>query len=305
MKKIVIAGGSGYLGRLAARYFLQRGWRVVTLARKKFLVFSDRESVALWDGKSFGPWESSLENADLLLNLAGRTVNCRYSRKNRAEILNSRLDSTWALGEAVRRLPAELRPKLWLNSSTATIYRHALDRSQDELSGEIGKGFSVEIAKAWEQAFFAFQDTGIRMAALRTAMVFGPGVGGVYEAYKGIVKKGLGGSAGSGDQFVSWVHAEDFLGMIDFLEKSKMDGVVNLCSPHPLPNCEFMRLLRQSLGIKIGLPAPEWLLEIGAVFMRTETELLLKSRRVVPRRLLEAGYVLQFAQAEAAFKNLA
>lgn len=305
MRKIVIAGGSGYLGRLAASHFISSGYEVVTLARKNFPTSSPKESIEVWDGKSPGPWENALSGAEILLNLSGRIVNCRYTKKNKKEILDSRVDSTHALGEAIRKLPAAARPKIWLNSSTATIYRHALDRPQDESSGEIGKGFSVEVAKAWEKSFFEFESLRLRMVALRSAMVFGPPPGGVYEAYRGIAKMGLGAKAGSGKQFVSWVHAKDFLGMLDWIIGNEgLKGPVNLCSPDPRPNQEFMRVLRASLKIRWALPSPEWLLEIGAVFLRTETELLLKSRRVVPTKLLESGYKMRFAKLEDAFADL-
>jgi uncharacterized protein (TIGR01777 family) len=306
MKKIVIAGGSGYLGRLAAEAFLSDGYEVITLARKNFRGLKSGEKCELWDAKSAGPWEQALAGADVLLNLAGRTVNCRYTRKNRQEILSSRVLSTVALGEAIARLPENQRPKVWLNASTATIYRHALDRAQDEETGEIGKGFSVEIAKAWEGAFLKYKNLGTRMVALRMAMVFGKGKGGVYEAYRNIVKMGLGGRAGSGEQYVSWLHAADYVGMLLWIvENARLEGAVNLASPEPRPNGEFMRVLRRSLKASFALPAPDWMLEIGAIFLRTETELLLKSRRVIPQRLLKSGYRMKYPKLEAALQDLA
>lgn len=301
MKKIILAGGSGYLGRLLARHYLAQGWNVLTLARKPFPLLPG-EAWAQWDGKAVGPWRQELENADVLINLAGRSVNCRYTKKNRAEILNSRVEATRALGRALAE--CSKRPAVWLNLSTATIYCHALDRAQAEHDGEIGKGFSVEIAKAWEEAFFGFGALGIRQVALRSAMVFERG--GVYEAYCGIVRKGLGGPSGSGEQYVSWIHGADFVGMIDFiLERPEIYGVVNVASPNPVPNAEFMRELRASRGWRVGVRASECLLEIGAVFLRTETELLLKSRRVVPARLLHAGYKMKFSSVREALRDLA
>ena len=292
--RIVLAGANSYLGRSVAEYFLNRGWTVVSLVRRKGSAPPGTQE-ALWDGTEPGPWSAHLEGADVLLNLAGRSVNCRYSKTNRQEMLRSRVESTRVLGQALATLKRP--PKLWMNSSTATIYRDSLDRAQDDFSGEIGKGFSVEIAKAWERELNEAQvSSEVRRVALRTAMVFGPGRGGVGEAFTQIVRQRLGGRAGSGDQFISWIHLQDFLRALDFLiEHPEISGAVNLAAPDPRPNRDFMRTLLRRLGVSLGLPAPEWLLEIGAVFKRTETELLLKSRRVWPGRLLQAGFKFQYA----------
>ena len=304
--KLVIAGGSGYLGRLVARYFGERGWEIITLARGELNPGGVYERVISWDGLNPGPWVQAIAGVDVWLNLAGRTVNCRYSKKNRGEILESRVQSTRVLGNALRALRPEARPRLWLNSSTATIYRHAEDRAQDEASGELGKGFSVEIAKAWEEAFFSAAIEGTRMVALRSAMVFGPGADGVYGAFAGLARLRLGGRHGSGQQFVSWIHHEDFCRALDWIiGHEELTGPVNLAAPGPLRNREFQRALRKSLGVSLGVPSPEWLLEIGAFFKRTETELLLKSRRVVPGKLVESGFRFQYQRVEEAFRDLA
>lgn len=304
--KLVIAGGSGYLGRIVARYFGERGWEVLTLARGGLQAAGEYERVIPWDGASLGAWVQALAGADVWLNLAGRTVNCRYSAKHRREILESRVQSTRALGEALRALPPDARPRVWLNSSTATIYRHAEDRAQDEASGELGKGFSVEIAKAWEEAFFAYGGAGPRLVALRSAMVFGPGADGVYGAFAGLARRGLGGRHGGGQQFVSWIHHEDFCRALEWIiAHEELAGPVNLAAPEPRRNAEFQRELRRSLGVPVGVPSPEWLLEIGALFKRTETELLLKSRRVVPGKLLHSGFAFRYPRVDEAFRNLA
>lgn len=301
--KIVIAGGSGYLGRIVAKHFLAKGFEVVTLSRKPFVSLPGEKRI-LWNGEAIGSWQKELENSTLLLNLAGRSVNCRYSKKNRKEILESRIRSTKILGEALAI--TRCKPRLWLNSSTATIYAHSLENDQTEKSGTLGKGFSVEIAKAWEKEFFSFESLGIRQVALRSAMVFGPGEEGVYGAFSSIVKQGLGGTCAHGAQYVSWIHYRDFLAMLDFIIATEsLSGPLNIASPHPLPNQEFMKVLRQSLGVSFGMPCPEWLLEIGAVFKKTETELLLKSRRVVSQRLLEKGFRFTFANLKDAFSDLA
>ena len=304
--KIVIAGGSGYLGRLVAKHFGARGWEVLTLARGKVKLAGEFEKAAEWDGKSPGAWVSQAKGAQVWLNLAGRTVNCRYSKKNRAEMMSSRVDSTRALGAALAAMAPGERPKVWLNSSTATIYRHAEDRAQDEATGELGKGLSVEIAKAWEEAFFSSAQEGTRMVALRSAMVFGPGADGVYGAFAGLAKLGLGGAHAGGRQYVSWVHIEDFCAALDFLlARGDLAGPVNIAAPGPVPNAEFQRSLRESFGVPFGLPMPEWLLEVGAFFRRTESELLLKSRRVVPGRLLAAGFAFRYPEVAGALGHLA
>jgi uncharacterized protein len=304
--KLVIAGGSGYLGRLVAKHFGERGWAVLTLARGGFKPAGAFEKAVRWDGKSLGPWLEEVRGADVWLNLAGRTVNCRYSKKNREEMLRSRVDSTRALGAALAALAPGEGPRVWLNSSTATIYRHAEDRAQDEFTGELGKGLSVDIARAWEDAFFAAAKEGTRMVALRSAMVFGPGKDGVYGAFAALARLGLGGAHAGGRQYVSWVHIADFCAALEFLISAKdLAGPVNIAAPEPLPNRAFQRALRESLGVRFGLPTPEWLLELGAIFRRTETELLLKSRRVVPGRLLAAGFRFRFSSVKEALADLA
>lgn len=230
-----------------------------------------------------------MEGADAVLNLAGRSVNCRYNAKNRAEILDSRLDSTRVLGQAIAKSSAP--PRVWLNSSTATIYRHAEDRPMNDETGEIGSGFSVGIALAWEQEFFATEVPRTRRVALRTAMVMGPQPGGPFVVFHRLAKLGLGGTLGSGRQMVSWLHDEDFCRAVKWLiEHDDISGPINVSAPNPLPNREFMREVRQAAGVPFGLPATRWMLEIGAVFLRTETELPLKSRWVLPSRLQAAGF---------------
>lgn len=300
--RIVIPGGSGQVGRMLERHFAGGGHSVRIL----------RRGVDGWDGERLGVWVQELDGADVLINLAGRSVNCRYHERNRREILESRVKSTAVLGEALRKVSKP--PRVWLNASTATIYRHALDREMDEATGELGGGeagapetwrFSIEVAKAWERAFFDAARAGVRQVALRSAMTMSPDRGGVFDVLLGLVRKGLGGTSGPGSQYVSWIHEADFAWAVDFLiAREEMDGVVNLASPHPLPNGEFMRALREAWGAPIGLPATSWMLEIGAVFLRTETELVLKSRRVVPGRLLAAGFQFQFPRLQEAASDL-
>lgn len=301
-KKIILVGGSGYLGHALAEYFLAQQCAVVTISRKSPTLHQG-ERFAAWDACSLGPWAQELSGAEAVINLAGRIVDCRYTLKNRAEMMNSRIESTRILGQAIA--DCSLPPKIWLNASTATIYRNAYDRAQSESTGEFGKGFSVDIAKAWENELFSANTPQTRKVALRAAMVLGPGEGGVWLKLRNIISLGLGGRAGSGKQYFSWIHLQDFLKAIAWIiDHPELSGPINLAAPDPRPNAEFMRLARKALQVKIGLPAPELVVELGAFLLRTETELLLKSRRVVPERLLASGYRFQFSTVENALSEL-
>ncbi|MEM0963276.1 MAG: TIGR01777 family oxidoreductase [Bacteroidota bacterium] len=301
--KVVLPGGSGQIGTLLARHFLAGGHEVVVLSRSPS---EARWRTAVWDGRTLGPWAREIDGADVIVNLAGRSVDCRYTPANRAAILDSRVDSTRVLGEAIAR--ADRPPPLWLQSSTATIYAHRYDAPNDEATGRVGGDepgapdtwrFSIQVAQAWEQAALDAVGTpagddasGVRLVLLRSAMVMSPDRGGVFDVLLGLVHRGLGGTSGDGRQFVSWIHDADFVRALDWLiGHEEVSGAVNLAAPNPLPNAAFMRALREAWGTRIGLPATRWMLEVGAVFMRTETELVLKSRRVVPGRLLEHGFV--------------
>ncbi len=307
--RIVLPGGSGQVGTLLARHFHSQGHSVVVLTRR---LAPAPWKVVQWDALSIGPWAAEIEDAGLVINLTGRSVNCRYTQANRREITESRTKSTRIIGEAIRR--SSHPPKIWMNASTATIYRHAFDRPMDEATGEIGGNepnapdtwrFSIDVATGWEEAFFSSPAPGTRKIALRSAMVMSPDRGGVFDTLLGLVRFGLGGASGSGRQFVSWIHDRDFLRSIDYLmAHDDLDGAVNLASPNPLPNAAFMAAIRKAWGTRVGLPAMEWMLEIGAVFLRTETELILKSRRVVPGRLLAHGFQFDFPEWPAAARDL-
>lgn len=307
--RIVIPGGSGQVGNILARHFHAQGHDVVVLARS---VTPAPWPVVNWDGANFGNWTSELENADVLINLAGKSVDCRYTAANRKAIKESRIQTTHLLGQAIGQCAHP--PRLWMNASTATIYRHALDRPMDEPTGEIGGNepdapakwrFSIDAATSWEKAFFDAVTPNTRKIALRSAMIMSPDRGGVFDTLLRLVRFGLGGTTASGMQFVSWIHDADFLRSIEYLiERGDLNGIVNLASPNPLPNREFMRALREAWGTSIGLPAASWMLEVGTFFLRSETELVLKSRRVIPGRLVEAGFQFQFPEWVAAAQSL-
>ena len=297
-QKIVLPGGGGFIGRHVTRHFAGKGWEVVVLSRQ---LHEPRDGVRFvwWDGANLDAWADELDGAAAVINLAGRSVNCRYGKKNRREIYQSREFSTEVIGEAIAECAAP--PPVWFNASSATVYRHALDRAMDEATGEIdpvepGKPrnkweFSVDVVNRWERALFNAATPDTRRIAMRLSMVFGTGAGGVHEAFRNIARLGLGGTQGPGTQYVSWLHVDDFLRMLDWcLENGELSGPINMCSPNPMPNSDFMRAFREACGVKRGLPASSWMLAIGAFFMRTETELLLKSRRVVPGKLLTSGF---------------
>jgi uncharacterized protein (TIGR01777 family) len=290
-RQIVIAGGSGFLGRVLANHFLARGDRVTILSRHGRPNGGGAMRHVTWDGATLDRWVAELDGADALINLCGRSVDCRYHARNRRAILESRLRPTCVLGLALARCVRP--PAVWINSSSATIYRHALDRPMDETTGEIGEGFSVDVCRQWEAALIAAPAPRTRKVALRSTIVFGSG-GGAFPAFRGLARLGLGGTQGPGTQFVSWIHEDDFAQGVDWLLGCEdLDGPINLAAPNPLPNAKFMRDLRQACGTPIGLPAARWMLEIGAFFLRTETELLLKSRRVVATRLQDSGFQFQ------------
>jgi uncharacterized protein len=297
--RIVIPGGSGQVGTILARAFHGDGHDAVVLSRRPH---PRPWRVVEWDGVTLGDWQREIDGADVVINLAGRSVNCRYNAANRQEILTSRVQSTRVIGESIGR--ARRPPRAWLQASTATIYAHRYEGANDERSGVLGGDepdaptswrFSIEVARAWERAFDAAVTRATRKVTLRSAMTLSPDAGGVFDTLLGVVRHGLGGAAGDGRQFMSWIHYEDFVAAMSWLiEHEEFDGVVNLASPNPLPNAEFMRVLREAYGVPFGLPASDWMLEIGAALLRTETELVLKSRRVVPRRLLEDGFTFRF-----------
>ena len=300
-KKIVIAGGTGFLGSCLKDYYAATDTHLVILTRG----ISRREgnvSYVQWDGKSTGKWCQEIEGADALINLNGKSVDCRYNKKNRALIYASRLDATRVLGDAV--LNCTSPPRVWINASSATFYRHSLDKEMDETTGEPGAGFSVDVVQRWEQAFNSFNTPFTRKVIIRTSIVLGRN-GGALNPLKTLTQSGLGGRQGQGNQYVSWLHENDFVSIIDFLiTHDDAMGVYNVTSPNPVPNNEFMKAIRKVLKMPVSIPTPRWLLSLGALIIGTETELVLKSRRVVPARLTAAGYEFKFDNIETALEDL-
>jgi hypothetical protein len=307
--KIVIPGGSGQVGQILARHFHSNGHSVTVLSRT---ANPAPWRVVAWDGLTLGPWVDELEQSNVCINLAGRSVNCRYDQTNRQAIFDSRVHSTKILGKVIASLNSP--PAVWLNASTATIYRHSLDRPMDEATGQLGGdepgapntwNFSIHVAKAWEQAFFATHTPGTRKLAIRSAMTFSPDRGGVFDLFLSLVRHGLGGTNSPGNLFVSWIHDADFIAAVEFLIAAPyISGVVNLASPNPLPNRDFLGALREAWGTRFGLPTAHWMMEVGTFLMRTESELILKSRQVIPGRLLVAGFQFQFPDWPPAARDL-
>jgi uncharacterized protein len=307
--KIVIPGGTGQVGVVLARAFQRDGHEVVVLSRSGT---AGPWRAVRWDAETLGDWAREIEGADVVINLAGRSVNCRYNDENRKTIVDSRVKSTTALGKAIAQ--AKRPPRVWLQASTATIYAHRYDAPNDEATGILGGGeasapdtwrFSIDVARAWERAADEAQTPQTRKVLLRSAMVMSPDPDGIFDTLLRLVRFGLGGTSGDGRQYISWIDDEDFVRAVYWLiEHGEMAGPVNLAAPEPLPNAAFMRTLREAWGTRIGLPATAWMLEIGAVFLRTETELILKSRRVVPGRLLSSGFSFRFPAWRAAAEDL-
>ncbi|MFI9335997.1 TIGR01777 family oxidoreductase [Streptomyces althioticus] len=305
--KIVLPGGTGQVGTILDRALSAAGHEVVVLTRQP-----RRPRDVAWDGATLGPWAEALDGADVVVNLAGRSVSCRYTPENLRAMMDSRVDSARVVGEAIAS--ARRPPKVWLQMSTATIYAHRFDAANDEATGVIGGAesgvpdywaYSVEIARNWERAQEEAATPGTRKVALRAAMVMSPDRGGVFDMLSRLARLGLGGPVAGGRQYVSWIHDEDFVRAVEFLiAREDVEGAVNLAAPGPLPQREFMRVLRRAWGVPVGLPASRWMAEVGAFVLRSDTELLLKSRRVVSGRLEDAGFAFAWSGWEGAAGDL-
>ncbi|MFF4055467.1 TIGR01777 family oxidoreductase [Streptomyces sp. NPDC001668] len=305
--KVVLPGGTGQVGRVLDRALTAAGHEVTVITRHPA-----RARDIGWDGATLGPWAAAIDGCDVVINLAGRSVSCRYTAQNLRAMMDSRVDSTRVVGEAIAA--AARPPRVWLQMSTATVYAHRFDAAHDEATGVIGGSetgvpdywaYSVKIAENWERAQAEAPTPTTRKVALRSAMVMSPDRGGVFDVLSRLVRLGLGGPVAGGAQYVSWIHEEDFVRAVEFLiTRDDLEGPVNLASPGPLPHRDFMRALRTAWGVPVGLPATRWMAEVGAFALRSDTELLLKSRRVVPGRLDEAGFTFAYPDWERAATSL-
>jgi uncharacterized protein len=307
--RIIIPGGTGQVGTILARAFAADKHEVLVLSRRPVRA---PWRVVAWDGRTLGAWTSELEGADVVINLAGRSVNCRYTPANRRAILQSRVDSARVVGQALGRCVRP--PRVWLQASTATIYAHRFDAPNDEATGVIGGNepdapanwrFSIEVATIWEAASRESVPAATRLVLLRSAMVMSPDRGGIFATLLRLTRLGLGGAVAGGRQYVSWIHDVDFIRVMYWLiEHAELDGAVNVCAPNPLPYRELMRSIRLASGVPIGLPATRWMLAIGTWLLRTEAELVLKSRRVVPGRLVDSGFRFEYPDWHSAAGEL-
>jgi len=312
-KKIVIAGGTGFIGNALTAYFGNDNEIVILTrnvndgnnnANRLFTIDKNHQHnvrLVQWNAKDSGEWCKEIDGCDLVINLTGKSVNCRYTEKNKQEIFDSRTNSTKAIGDAIKN--AIVPPKLWINAASATIYPHATEKANDEYSTDFDNDFSVQVCKLWEKSFFDQRTAFSRKVALRMAVTLGDG--GVMVPYLNLCKFALGGKQGNGKQMYSWVHAEDVCRAIDFIwQKTELEGAFNVSSPNPVNNETFMHTLRKVTGHAIGLPAYTWMLKTGAAVIGTETELLLKSRWVLPTKLQENGFTFKYPHLQKAFEDL-
>ena len=300
-KKIVLAGGNGFLGKSIIKHFGLEDFDFVILTRNPH-GRKDGVREVFWDAKNLGEWVSEMEGAEAVINLTGKSVNCRYTEANKREIIQSRTFSTGIIGTAI--LQIKNPPKVWINSSSATVYRYSEDMNMDEWSGDLGNDFSPEVVKAWEKSFADVPLPATRKFILRISIVLGKG-DGVMPRLINLVRFGLGGKQGIGSQFFSWIHEEDFCRILTWcIQNPNEEGIYNCCVPNPVTNDYLMRTMRKTMGFPFGLPAPAWLLKIGALIIGTEPELILKSRRVVPGKLLQKGFKFKFNEINSALKDL-
>jgi uncharacterized protein len=305
--KVVIPGGTGQVGMALRRALRSAGHEVVLLTRR-----AAGDGLVSWDGERLGPWASEIDGSDVVINLAGRSVSCRYNKENLTEMMRSRVRSARVVGQAIAA--AGRPPAAWLQMSTATIYADTRGAANDDLAGVIGGSeegvpgywaFSVDIAQAWERELDEAQTPATRKVALRAAMVMTPDRGGVFDVLSRMARLGLGGPVAGGGQYVSWIHEADFTAAVRFIiGAGGLTGAVNLAAPGPERQRDFMRELRAAWGVPVGLPATRWMAELGALALRSDTELLLKSRRVVPARLTAAGFEFRHGTWPEAARDL-
>jgi uncharacterized protein len=305
--KVVIPGGTGQVGTALARALCRDGHQVVVLSRR-----AASSGQVAWDGAQLGPWAREIDGSDVVINLAGRSVSCRYTKDNLTEMMRSRVRSARVVGQAIAA--AARPPAAWLQMSTATIYADTRGAANDDLTGVIGGSeegvpgywaFSVDIAQAWERELDEAQVPATRKVALRAAMVMTPDRGGVFDVLSRMARLGLGGPVAGGGQYVSWIHEDDFTAAVRFIiDTSALTGAVNLAAPGPERQRDLMRELRAAWGVPVGLPATRWMAALGALALRSDTELLLKSRRVVPARLTAAGFEFRYGTWPEAARDL-
>lgn len=298
--KVIIAGGTGFIGRYLSHYFARKGCEVVILSRKESAPKNNIRYVQ-WNGKTLSDWCTELENSDLLINLSGTSVAVRHNEQNKKQIYDSRILSTRVLDQAVSK--CENPPKYWFNSSGASVYKTSFTESRDEYYTKWEKEFLTEVVLAWEEEFFKNPNPKVKKVALRTSVVLGKS-GDTYEKLNLISKIGLGGKQGSGQQIMSWIHIEDFARIIEFCMQSNLEGIINMAAPNPVTNQKLMQTFRKVNHMPIGIPAPEFLIRIGTRIIGVEPDFVLKSYNVISKRLSENGFDFKFPTIEKALESL-
>ncbi len=297
--KIILAGGTGFLGKNLAKHFSDQENEVLVLSRKQYPA-QGKIKYLQWDGKTPGEWKNEVDGADVIINLAGRSINTRYTERNKKEIIDSRVDSTNVIGEAINL--AKNPPKLWMNMSSCTIYENSEFEPQDEFSGKVGDDFSMNVCKVWEKTFYNCVTPSTRKIVARLSIVLGDD-GGALKSFKILGKLGAGGKMGSGKQMVSWIHVDDVVKAFEFLIRNELlSGIFNITSPQSVSNKDFMKAIRQSVGMPIGIPSASWMIRLGALIIGTDPELILKSRWATPKKLLESGFVFKYPEIFSALK---
>lgn len=301
MRKLILAGGTGFLGSTLSTYFQSQFDEIVILSRNQAKMKGKVRRIT-WDGKTMGSWTEELEGADVIVNLTGKNINCRYTEANKQEIISSRIDSTNIIGEAIKK--CKTPPGLWINFSAIAIYKNSLDTAYDEFSTEQGKGFMYDVCKLWEEAFNTFKFSTTRKITLRVSVVMGK-KGGMVPELLPLVKMGLGGKAGNGKQTVSWIHEMDLCRMIEYFIKNKnTQGIYNASSPNPVTNSELMSSFRKACRIPFGFPTPEPFVKLGAWLMGTEPSLILDSTKIIPRKSLSEGFTFQYPTIDLCLNSL-
>ena len=302
--KIIIAGGTGFLGQLLSQSFEKDGYDVVLLSRRSSLRPSYGK-IVVWNAKTIGPWKEELEHAKALINLTGRSIDCRHTASNRIDILDSRINSTRVLGEAMSSCSNP--PAVWFNASSMALYGQCIgnEPAHNENSPIHNKGFLEEVTVAWENEFFKFKIEGVRQVALRISFVLGQS-SGAFPLLNRLARMGLGGAQGSGDQWMSWLHENDWVAIVRFLcLQDQIEGAINLCSPSPVTNFQFMKGLREVVApFGLGLPAPSFGVRLGCALFGSAPELALQSRRVVSVILEEQNFQFQYPSLRDAFRSL-
>jgi uncharacterized protein (TIGR01777 family) len=299
-KRIILAGGSGFLGNALGEYFGTRDYEIIVLTRSQSKTTGQAQHIT-WDGQTLGEWASWFDEAEAVINLTGKSVNCRYTSSNRQEIIASRINSVNVITQAIQQ--CRTPPNVWVQAGSLAIYGDTGDRICDEAAPH-GQGFPVETCELWEQAFNASELPNIRKVLLRTGFALGRN-GGALKPLTDLTKLFLGGTAGTGRQYISWLHMEDLNRMFEWsVERPDVEGIFNATGPNPVTNAQFMRTLRHVMHRPWSPPIPNFAVRFGSLLMQTEADLVLKGRRCLPQRLVEKGFAFKYSELANALRDL-